>query len=149
MYLTAELGAPVLLGSAFVLAARLAEGLGLAATAIRLHGAADMLYEDAGFELLPGDQALSDAMRSRVVAQLGPERVDALTREEALDPARHRPGRGGGRATAVSGLVGVVHRPQPADALGGGRVGRKEVGHAGLLGVAAALQLGQRVVDQA
>jgi tetratricopeptide (TPR) repeat protein len=86
MYLAAELAAPVLLGSAFVLAARLAERFGLADTAIRLHGAADVLYEDAGFELLAGDQALSDAMRSRVLVQLGPERVGVLTRQgRALD----------------------------------------------------------------
>jgi hypothetical protein len=86
MYLAAELAAPVLVGSAFVLAARLAEGFGLGATALRLHGAADVLYEDAGFELLPGDQALSDAMRSRARAQLGPERVGELTQEgRALD----------------------------------------------------------------
>ena len=58
----------------------------LADTAIRLHGAADVQYENAGFELLAGDQALSDAMRSRVLAQLGPERVGALDREgRALD----------------------------------------------------------------
>ena len=99
MYLAAELAAPILLGSAFVLAARLAEQLDLADTAIRLHGAADVLYEDAGFELVASDQALSDAMRSRVLAQLGPERVGALTREgRALDHrARHRAGRGGVR----------------------------------------------------
>jgi predicted ATPase len=86
MYLAAELSAPVILGSAFVLAARMAESFGLGETAIRLHGAADVLYEDAGFALVTSDQALSDAMRSRVLAQLGPERVGALTEEgRALD----------------------------------------------------------------
>ncbi len=86
MYLAAELSAPIILGSAFVLAARLAEPFGLVETAIRLHGAGDVLYEDAGFELVTGDQALSDALRTRVLAQLGPERVGALTQEgRALD----------------------------------------------------------------
>jgi predicted ATPase/class 3 adenylate cyclase len=89
MYLAADLGFLVPIGHAFVLAARLAERIGLNESAIRLHGAADVLYEDAGFELLAGDQALSDAMRSRVRAQLGAERVDALTREgRALDRQR-------------------------------------------------------------
>jgi predicted ATPase/class 3 adenylate cyclase len=89
MYLAAELGATILLGSAFVLAARLAEGSGLGATALLLHGAGDVLYEDAGFELLPGDQALSDEMRNRVREQLGAERVGELTQEgRALDRQR-------------------------------------------------------------
>jgi hypothetical protein len=86
MYLAAELALPGLLGSAFVIAARLAERLGVEDAAIRLHGAAEVLYEEVGFVLLPSDQALSDAMRARVRQRLGAERVDALTREgRALD----------------------------------------------------------------
>jgi hypothetical protein len=77
---------PGLLGRAFVIAARLAERLGVEDAAIRLHGAAEVLYEEVGFVLLPSDQALSDAMRARVRQRLGAERVDALTREgRALD----------------------------------------------------------------
>jgi len=45
-----------------------------------------VLYGEAGFELVASDQALSDAMRSRVLAKLGPQRVGTLTREgHALD----------------------------------------------------------------
>jgi hypothetical protein len=100
MRLAAEVGLPVLIGHALVLAARLAERFDLPETAIRLHGAADVLYEDAGFELIVGDQALSDAMRRRVETQLGPERVGALTREgRALD-----------RQTAIELAEGVFGR---------------------------------------
>jgi predicted ATPase len=81
MYLAAEVGFPLPIGAAFVLAARLAEGFGQNDAAIQLHGAADVVYEDAGFELMAADQALSEAMRSRVQAQLGPERVTVLTQE--------------------------------------------------------------------
>jgi hypothetical protein len=87
MCMAAEVGFPLAIGAALVVAARLAERFGVNVSAIRLHAAADVVYEDAGFALMAADQALSDAMRSRVHARFGAERVGALTRDgRALDP---------------------------------------------------------------
>jgi predicted ATPase len=86
MYLAVEGGNLINVAHAYVLAARLAERLGHDEAATRLHGAADVLYEDAGFQLMAGDQRFSDAMRDRIRLHLGPERADTLTREgRALD----------------------------------------------------------------
>jgi predicted ATPase/class 3 adenylate cyclase len=88
--LAADMGAPVAVASSFILAARLGEAAGFGEAALRMHGAADVLLEQAGFTLYPSDQALSDEMRQRVRRQLDDARCDALTaegRQLGLHPA--------------------------------------------------------------
>ena len=86
MYLAVDAASPVLIGSAFVVGARLAERHDRNDTAVRLHAVADVLYEGAGFQLMPSDQALSDAMRDRAREELGSKRMEALDRDgRALD----------------------------------------------------------------
>jgi hypothetical protein len=79
LHLAAEMAIPVLIANSFILGARLAEPVGLGETALRLHAAADVMLAEAGFGLVPSDQALSGAMRERVRLQLGDERYDEST----------------------------------------------------------------------
>jgi hypothetical protein len=90
LHLAAELGIPMPIACALVIAARLAEPAGWDETALRLHGKADAILEEIGFSLFPSDQALSDAMRARIRLRLDQERYDAATssgRDLALDGA--------------------------------------------------------------
>jgi predicted ATPase/class 3 adenylate cyclase len=81
LQLAAELALPIVIACALIVAARLAEQSGGDETAVRLHAAADAMLEDAGFELLPSDRALSDGMHSRARERLGEGRFDTLARE--------------------------------------------------------------------
>ena len=98
-------------------------------------------------------------VKGRIVASGGPELADQLERDgyEAFtarcvtkrpptEPIPHRLVRRPLRALIrrQTGRTSRRHRPQAGDALLGGRVGAEQPGHAG---VAAALQLAQRVVD--
>jgi hypothetical protein len=71
MCLSAELGVPVITAFGLVLFARMAQPAGLDALAVRLHAAADVLLDDCGFELIPDDRVLSDAMLRAARQQLG------------------------------------------------------------------------------
>ena len=73
MCLSAELGVPVITAFGLVLFARMAQPAGLDALAVRLHAAADVLLDDCGFELIPDDRVLSDAMLRAARQQLGSE----------------------------------------------------------------------------
>jgi predicted ATPase/class 3 adenylate cyclase len=70
MRLSAELGVPVVTAFGLVLFARMAHQAGLHALAVRLHAAADVLLDACGFELIPDDRALSDAMLHTARQQL-------------------------------------------------------------------------------
>jgi predicted ATPase/class 3 adenylate cyclase len=71
MRLSAALGMPTITAFGLVLAARIAQPRQLDATAVRLHAAADVLLAEAGYELLPEDRHLSDAMLSAARRNLG------------------------------------------------------------------------------
>ncbi len=71
MRLSAELDVPLVTGFALVLAARMAQPAGSDAVAVRLHAAADALFEEMDFRLLPDDRALSDAVLAAARANLG------------------------------------------------------------------------------
>ena len=62
MRLSAELGVPLVTAFGLVVAARIAQPLGLDAEAVRLHAAADVMLDDIGFELMFDDRDLSDEM---------------------------------------------------------------------------------------
>ena len=81
LQLAAELGGGVATAFSFIVAARIAAGFGDLQTAVQLHAVADPMLGDAGFNLLPQDQALSDEMRSRAEDHLGPERYATLVQE--------------------------------------------------------------------
>ncbi len=81
LHLAADLGWPTATAFGLILAARMAAQLGTDDDAVRLHAAADPLLEEAGFSLLPTDQALSDAMRDEVRGRIGDERYDHLDQE--------------------------------------------------------------------
>ena len=104
--LSAELDIPLITGFSLVLAARMAQPAGRDATAVRLHAAADALFEGQDFDLLPDDRALSDAMLESARATLGDGGFAAevatgraldlphllVAAEEVFDEARHRIG---------------------------------------------------------
>lgn len=71
MHLSAELDVRRFTGLALVLAARMAQPAGFDAVAVRLHAAADALFEEVDFKLLPGDRALSDAVLVAARTNLG------------------------------------------------------------------------------
>jgi predicted ATPase len=73
MRLSAELGVPVVTAFGLILFARMAHQAGLHALAVQLHAAADVLLDACGFELIPDDRALSDAMLHTARHQLGSE----------------------------------------------------------------------------
>jgi predicted ATPase/class 3 adenylate cyclase len=87
MRLSAELDVPLVTGFALVLAARIAQPAGLDAAAVRLHAAADALFEEQDFRLLPDDRALSDAVLAAARANLG----DAFDLEVAAGRAMDLP----------------------------------------------------------
>jgi predicted ATPase/class 3 adenylate cyclase len=75
--LGAEMATPILVAISFILAARMAEPAGSPDAAVRLHAIADVMLAEAGFTLMPSDQALSDAMYERARLALGDERYEA------------------------------------------------------------------------
>ena len=81
LHLAAELAIPIPIACALIIAARLAEQKGVDETAVRLQAAADDMLDEAGFELLPSDRALSDDMLSRARERLDGGRFATLTRE--------------------------------------------------------------------
>ena len=83
MRLSAELDVPLVTGFALVLAARMAQPAGLDAAAVRLHAAADAIFDAQDFHLLPDDQALSDVVLAAARANLG----DAFDTEVAAGQA--------------------------------------------------------------
>ncbi len=93
MRLSAELDVPLVTGFALVLAARMAQPAGLDAAAVRLHAAADAIFEELDFRLLPDDQTLSDAVLAAARANLG----DAFDGEVAA-----------GRALALADVVAAA-----------------------------------------
>lgn len=84
-----QLGMPLLVGFALIVAARLQAAAAAWLEAVRLHGAADRIIEEAGYMLDPRDVALSEQMlgdaRSRVgdVYQRALDAGYALTIDEA------------------------------------------------------------------
>ena len=104
MRLSAELGVPVFSGFGLILAARIAQLLGLDEMTVRMHAAADVLLEECAFQLNVDDRALSDAAlraaRDRLGARYEVEetagRAMALTdalavAEDVFDQAGARP----------------------------------------------------------
>ena len=87
MRLSTELEVPIVTGFALVLAARIAQPAGLDAAAVRLHAAADILFEELAFRLLPDDQALSDTVLAAARTNLG----DAFDAEVVAGRALARP----------------------------------------------------------
>ena len=71
MRLSAELDVPLVTGFSLVLAARMAQPAGLDAAAVRLHAAADAIFEELEFQLLPDDLELSVAMLAAARTNLG------------------------------------------------------------------------------
>jgi len=86
--LSAELGVTIVTAFGLVVAARIAQPAGLDAMAVRLHAAADAMLDALGFELLPDDRALSDAMLAAARATLGDDEFGA---EIAAGRARELP----------------------------------------------------------
>jgi hypothetical protein len=86
--LSAELGVTIVTAFGLVLGARIAQPAGLDAMAVRLHAAADAMLDALGFELLPDDRALSDAMLAAARATLGDDEFGA---EIAAGRARELP----------------------------------------------------------
>jgi len=84
MHLSLELDIPPVTGFAFVLAARIAQAAGLDALAVRLHAAADALFDEHHLQLLPDDQALSDAVLGAAEANLGHAVHDDVAAGRAL-----------------------------------------------------------------
>jgi hypothetical protein len=83
MRLSAELDVPLVLAFGLIVAARIAQPMGLDGEAVRLHGAADVMLEEIGFELMFDDRDLSDAMLDAARAELG-DRFD-----DELEAGRH------------------------------------------------------------
>ena len=81
--LSAELGVPVITVFGLILASRIVQPRGLHDTATRLHGAADAILDDCGYEMFPDDQELSDVMLRAARDALG----------DGFEPA-YRAGRG-------------------------------------------------------
>ena len=71
MRLSAELGVPLVTAFGLIVAARIAQPMGLDSEAVRLHGAADVMLEEIGFELMFDDRDLSDEMLDATRAALG------------------------------------------------------------------------------
>jgi hypothetical protein len=71
MRLAAQLGIQLVTAFGLVLAARIAQPEGLDAAAVRIHAAADVLLEECGFEMIPDDQVLSDAVLDAARENLG------------------------------------------------------------------------------
>jgi len=76
--LAAELATPVAIANSFILAARIAEPMGSGDAALALHALADVMLDEAGFALMPSDQALSDEMHERLRGELGEEQCAAV-----------------------------------------------------------------------
>jgi hypothetical protein len=73
-----------------IIAARIVEPRGDAVHAVQLHGAADVLLDEVGFQLLPDDRALSDSMLDHARGELGDQRFESETlagRAISLDDA--------------------------------------------------------------
>jgi hypothetical protein len=71
MRLSAEFGMQLITAFGLVIAARVAQPEGLDALAVRIHSAAEVLLDECGFEMIPADQVLSDAVLDAARENLG------------------------------------------------------------------------------
>jgi predicted ATPase/class 3 adenylate cyclase len=84
--LAAEFHQPVVVAFGTIIAARIAEPIGLLDAAVRLQAAADRILEEVEFVLFADDRHLSDEMLARARAQLGDERFAHLEADGRLIP---------------------------------------------------------------
>jgi predicted ATPase len=71
LFLALEIGDHVMTAFSMIIAARISEPQGRGEQAVQLHSAAEALLEEAGFRLLPPDQALSTRMLTAARRRLG------------------------------------------------------------------------------
>ena len=90
LHLGLELGSQVLVSFSMIIAARIVEPRGDVVHAVQLHGAADVLLDEVGFQLLPDDREMSDSMLDHARGELGDQRFESETlagRAMSLDDA--------------------------------------------------------------